>query len=75
MNWFGGFIINTKEKNQTNDFDMILKLKNIKATNDQKLAVFELVDAKINSFFLQYNKENDFKVGDVMKIRSIIKLY
>ena len=61
--------------NQTVDFDMILRLKNIKATNNNALVVFELNDGKNQSFFLQYSKENDFKVGDVMKIRSIIKLY
>lgn len=72
MNWFGGLKIDITQPFK--DFDMILKLKNIKNSNNPTLVVFEMVDANNQSFFLQYSKENYFKVGNIMKIRSIIKL-
>lgn len=74
MNWFGSLKIDVSSLSQR-DFDMILKLKSIKLTNNPNLVVFELVDGKDQAFFLQFSKEHDFAIGDIMKIRSIVRMY
>lgn len=72
MNWFGGLKMSIGA--QTRDLDMILRLKSIKNTNKEQLVVLEMTDSRNQSFFLQYPRKNEFRVGDVMKIRSVQKM-
>ena len=74
MNWFGTKQIHVCGNQQSKDFDMILRLKGVKNTNKDALVVLEMTDSKNQSFFLQFPRRNEFKIGDVMKIRSVQKM-
>lgn len=71
MNWFGTLQIDMFKVKS--DFDMILKLVSQHQTNNG-LVNFVLADALDQKFYLQYNDNSHFKVGDILKIRSIAKM-
>jgi len=76
MNWWGNLKLNVGSPLAAQrDFDMILRLKSMKNTNKENMVMLELTDAKNQTFYMQFvGKTNEFKLGDVMKIRSVEKM-
>jgi hypothetical protein len=76
MNWFGTNMPSEKS-GITKDFDIILKIKDIFDTKQSGMVVFSFEDCKGVEFRmnLEDKYKTDFKPNEIVKIRSVQKLY